>query len=108
MQMIYDHNAIENRLIDPELEPLRVQLFNAVETLMSRCAQYGIAHQLAHGHYELAGTEWVRDNPPEGVRYERFEAQREELGGLADGLVHAYDALMSAAQPRLPSAFDRS
>jgi hypothetical protein len=42
MQMVYDHNAIEDRFVDPELEPLRVDLFDAVKALMSRCAQYGI------------------------------------------------------------------
>jgi hypothetical protein len=29
------------------------------------------------------------DNPPEGERYERFEAQRRELGEHADQLVGA-------------------
>jgi hypothetical protein len=34
--------------------------------------------------------------------------QRVELGQLADALVNAYDALMAAAQPRLPAAFTRA
>jgi hypothetical protein len=64
-------------------------------------------HRTLDNHYELGESEWRRDNPPAGERYARFEARREELNKLADGLAAAYDALMSAAQPRLPAAFSR-
>ena len=73
---------------------------------MGKCAMYGFPHKTLENHYELGDAEWRRDNPPEGERYERFEARREELNRLADDLVSAYDALMSAAQPRLPTGFE--
>lgn len=108
MELLYDHNAIEDRFIDQELEAQRVDLFRAVNALMGKCATYGFPHKTLNNCYELGDAEWRRDNPPEGERYERFEARREELNRLADELVRAYDALMSAAQPRLPTAFERS
>jgi hypothetical protein len=108
MELLYDHNAIEDRFIDEALEAFRVELFEAADALMGKCAQYGIGHKTLDNHYELGDSEWRRDNPPEGERYERFEARREELNKLADDLVAAYDALMSAAPPRLPGAFSRS
>jgi membrane protein implicated in regulation of membrane protease activity len=106
MQMLYDHNAVEDRLLDPELETLRVELMDAVGGLMDRCARYGAQHKTLDGAYELADAEWRRDNPPDGERYERFEARREELNQAADKLVDAYDSLRAAAQPRLPLAFN--
>lgn len=107
MELLYDHNAVEDRFLDEELEARRADLVSAVDALMGKCAMYGSAHKNLDNYYELADAEWRRDNPPEGERYERFEARREELHGLADELVRAYDALMSAAQPRLPTAFER-
>lgn len=108
MELLYDHNAVEDRFIDEGLEALRVELFEAADALMGKCAQYGIGHRTLDNHYELGDSDSRRDNPPEGERYERFEARREELNTLADDLVAAYDALMSAAQPRLPAVFSRS
>lgn len=72
---------------------------------MGKCALYGVAHKTVKEAYALADAEWRRDNPPEGERYQRFEARREELSKAADELVRSYDALMVAAQPRLPAAF---
>ncbi len=105
MQMLYNHNAVEDRFLDPELEALRTGLINAVDGLMGKCALYGVAHKTVEEAYALGDAEWRRDNPPEGERYERFEERRQELGKAADELVSAYDALMVAAQPRLPAAF---
>lgn len=106
MVLLYDHNAIEDRFIDRGLEARRADLFSAADALLDKCAAYGIPHRNLDNHYELSDAAWRRDNPPEGERYERFEAHRDELGRLADALVGAYDALMSAAQPRLPAALD--
>jgi hypothetical protein len=107
MELMYEHDAVEDRFLDEELEARRVELFRAVEALMAKCATYGFAHKTLNHFYELGDAEWRRDNPPEGERFERFEARREELNRLADELVSAYDELMSAAQPRLPTAFGR-
>jgi len=108
MELLYDHNAVEDRFLVEDLEELRVELFEAADALLEKCARYGSGHKTLDDHYELADSEWRRDNPPEGERYERFEARRQELNNLADDLVRAYDALMAAAQPRLPAAFSRS
>jgi hypothetical protein len=108
MQMLYDHNAVEDRFLDRELEGLRTELINAVDDLMGKCAQYGVAHKTVKEAYALADAEWRRDNPPQGERYDRFEARREELGNAADELVGKYDALMVAAKQKLPVAFSPS
>lgn len=108
MEMLYDHNAIEDRFLDPELEHLRARLMRAVDDLMGKCATYGAAHTTLDNAYHLGDSDWVRDNPPEGERYERYEARRSELNDAADELVQAYDALMAEAQQRLPRAFAAS
>jgi len=108
MQLLYDHNAVEDRFLDLDLEARREDLFGAVDALKGKCAEYGMPHRSLDKYYELGDADWRRDNPPEGERYERFEARREELNRLADDLVSAYGALMSAAQPGLPTAFDPS
>jgi hypothetical protein len=107
MELLYEHNASEDRFIDQDLEPLRADLFQTADALVRKCGQYGIGHKTLDNQYELGDSEWRRYNPPEGAQYERFEARREELNKLANDLVTAYDALMSAAQPRLPAAFSR-
>ncbi|MGH2917844.1 MAG: hypothetical protein ACRDLS_04480 [Solirubrobacteraceae bacterium] len=108
MEMLNDHNAVEDRFLDPELERLREQLMSAVNKLMGKCAQYGIPHRTLDNAYHLGDSDWVRDNPPEGERYERYEARRDELNQAADELVRAYDGLMTGGRARLPGAFGRS
>lgn len=105
MQVLYDHNAVEDRFLDLKLEGLRAELMSAVDNLMGKCARYGVAHKTLKEAYALADAEWTRDNPPEGERYDRFEARREELGNAAHELVGKYDALMVAAKQKLPAAF---
>jgi hypothetical protein len=106
MELLYEHNAVEDRFIDPDLEALREDLIKATDGLMGKCATYGGPHRVLENHYELSDSDWRRDSPPEGERYERFEAHREELNHLADQLVASYDALMAAVQRRVPTAFE--
>lgn len=102
MELLYNHNAVENQFFDKQLEKLRGELMNATDKLMEGCAYWGAAHRMVPNGYELGDAEWVRDNPPEGERYERFETRRTELGKRADQLVSSYDALVGAARARLP------
>ena len=74
---LYERNAVEDRFIDAELEARRDELVQAVEALMGKCAAYGAAHRVQPGLYELGDSDSRRNNPPEGERYERFEARRE-------------------------------
>ncbi|WP_028061015.1 hypothetical protein [Candidatus Solirubrobacter pratensis] len=57
---------------------------DAVDCLMGKFATYyGASHKTLDAVFELGDAEWRRDNPPEGERYERFEARREELNEAA-------------------------
>jgi hypothetical protein len=103
-RLVEEHNAVEDCLLDPELEKLRKDLFYATDALRWSSAKHGVVSGNVRDHFELVGNDWVRNNPPEGLRYERYEANRQELGELADRMVSAYDRLVAAARARLPDA----
>lgn len=101
-RLVEEHNAVEDRFLDPELEKLRKDLFDATDALRWSSAKYGVHSEGFRDHFELIDNDWRRNNPPEGPRYEQYEAHRQELGELADRMVSAYDRLVAAARARLP------
>ena len=103
-RLVEEHNAVEDCFLDPELEKLRKDLFDATDALRWSSAKHGVLSGNVHNHFELIGNDWVRNNPPEGLRYEQYEAHRRELGELGDRMVSAYDRLVAAARARLPDA----
>jgi hypothetical protein len=96
------HNAVEHQFLDGELETLRRVLMDAADELTQACSQWCEPHWNRHDHYVLADKQWMRNNPPWGKRFERFESRRAELGTRADCLVSSYDAIVGAARVRLP------
>ncbi len=103
-RLVEEHNAVEDCLLDPELEKLRKDLFDATDALRSSSAKYGVFSEGFRDHFELIGNDWVRNNPPDGPLYEQYEAHRRDLGELADRMVSAYDRLVAEARARLPGA----
>jgi hypothetical protein len=103
-RLVEEHNAVEDCFLDPELEKLRKDLFDATNTLRWSSASRGVPSGNVRDHFELKGNDWVRNNPPEGPQYEQYEGHRQELGELADTMVSAYDRLVAAARARLPDA----
>jgi len=101
--LVEEHNAVEDCFLDPELERLRKDLFDATDALRWGAAKHGVLSRNIRDHFELRGNDWARNNPPEGLRYEQYEAHRQELGELADRMVSAYDRLVAAARARLPN-----
>ena len=108
MELHYERDSVEDRFLDPELEPLRGGLISAARELMNGCAKWGGPSHAGSGLYDLGDLERVGETNRE--RLERFEQQREErreeLGKRADRLVAAYDAVIGRAQERLPGAFE--
>jgi hypothetical protein len=103
MTLLEEHKSVGDQFLDPELESLRRELFEATDRLMAGCARWGGRdRETPEGFYELDDARWATNNPPEGPRYERFEEHRRQLGEFADRLVAAYDALVSDARHRLP------
>jgi nitrogen fixation/metabolism regulation signal transduction histidine kinase len=102
MELVNDHDAVEHRFLDQNLEKIRQELMAAANDLLHKCAFWGFQHRVLKDQYELGDAEWVRNNPPEGERYERFEIRRRELSEAADHLVQAYDKLVTEARNRLP------
>lgn len=103
MTLLEEHKSVEDRFLDPELESLRHELFEATNQLMGGCALWGGRDpDTPEGFFELSDARWVTNNPPEGPRYDRFEERRRALAERADRLVATYDALVAAARARLP------
>lgn len=109
IMLFEEHDSVEDRFLDPDLERLRADVVAGARELMSGTAKWGgPSRGGGPGLYDLGDLDEM------GVfdkhHQERFEKQwedhREELAKRADRLVEAYDALMAEAQQRLPSAFD--
>jgi hypothetical protein len=102
LELFEGHDSVEDRFLDPGLEDKRRELVDAAKQLFWGCAKWGVRRRSAEEGFELGLSEWVRDNPPDGKNYDRWEELRTELAAQADRLVAAYDALVEAARAKLP------